>query len=404
MIDQLNMRILFLSRWFPVPINNGSKLRIYNLLRGLSKHHDITLLSFTDQPEEILGYSEMRSLCSEVHVVRWQEFNPKSRKSVTGFLSPTPRFLLDTHSVQMEDLIQNSLSSKKYELIIASELSMAAYYESFKDIPALFDDIELGGFYGGSAAKTDFVFSRFRRALTWFKLRTYLSRLMNSFSGGVVVSEQERHFFTVNFPKYEKRINVIPNCIAYRDYQDIDAQPVPNQLIFTGSFRFNANYEAIKWFVQEIFPKILAQLPETKLVVTGDHAGLPIPSTKNVILTGYVDDIKSLIASSRISIAPLLTGGGTRLKILEAMAIGIPVVTTSKGAEGLAAVSGVHLLIADSSSEFADAVVAVLKDDHLSETLSVNGKNFAKEKYDWQSVMPRFLQYVENISGNKTLF
>jgi len=170
---------------------------------------------------------------------------------------------------------------------------------------------------------------------------------------------------------------------------------VSGQLIYTGSFLFPANYEAMKWFVQEIFPKILLQLPETQLLITGDHADLPFPHSHNVKLVGYVDDIKSMVASSRLSIVPLLTGGGTRLKILEAMAIGIPVVATSKGAEGLNAVSGEHLLVADSPDEFADAVIAVLKDDYLYKKLSANGKLLVSENYDWQSVMPRFLKLVE---------
>jgi len=105
------------------------------------------------------------------------------------------------------------------------------------------------------------------------------------------------------------------------------------------------------------------------------------------------------VASSRISIAPLLTGGGTRLKILEAMAIGTPVVATSKGAEGLNVISGEHLLIADSADKFADCVIALLKDDALHDRLSVNGKLFVHENYDWKTAMPRFLDLVESIVG-----
>ena len=395
------MRILFLSRWYPYPADNGSKLRVYDLLRGLSQYHDVTLLSFIDQPREIPETHEIHSLCSEVQVVPWQEFNPQSRKSITGFLSPTPRFLLDTHSVQMEDLIQSSLSGKKYDLAIASQLSMAAYYKSFQNIPAIFDEVELGAFYTGVATNTGGLFSRFRRALTWFKLRTYLSRLMNSFSGVTVVSEQELELVASHFSKHAKRVSVIANCINLDDYRELNIQAVPTQIIFTGSFRFHANYEAMKWFVGEVFPRILKQQPSVQLVITGDHAGLPLPPVRNVTLTGYVDDIKSLIASSRISIAPLLTGGGTRLKILEAMAIGTPVVATSKGAEGLGAEDGNQILVADSPGDFVDRILRLLGDAELHEKLSVNGKLFVKENYDWHSVMPLFLRMVDRISSGQ---
>jgi glycosyltransferase involved in cell wall biosynthesis len=368
-------------------------------LRGLSQYHDVTLLSFSDQPEETLEIREIRSLCSEVKIVPWREFNPQSRKSIIGFLSPTPRFLLDTYSISMEGLIQNSLSSKKYDLVIASQLSMATYYKSFENIHAIFDEIELGIFYE-AATKTEGLLSRLRRALTWFKLRRYFSKLLNSFVIGSVVSEQELNLVASHLSKHLKRISVIPNSINFDDYQELNVKKVPARLIFTGSFRFHANYEAMKWFVGEVFPRILKKEPEVQLVITGDHAVLPLPSVENVTLAGYVEDIKRLIASAQISIAPLLTGGGTRLKILEAMAIGTPVVATSKGAEGLGAEDGKQILLADSPDDFADRVLTLLRDAELHEKLSVNGKLFVKKNYDWKSVVPRFLLLVERIGNN----
>jgi polysaccharide biosynthesis protein PslH len=155
----------------------------------------------------------------------------------------------------------------------------------------------------------------------------------------------------------------------------------------------------MQWFVTKVFPTILEQIPDVRLLITGDHAGLPLPAFSNILLTGYVDDIKPVIASSSISLAPLLRGGGTRLKILEAMALGTPVVATSKGAEGLGAVSGEHLLIADSPEDFACRVMQLLKNPNLHDHISKNGKRFVKEKYNWETAMPHFLQLVESAAG-----
>jgi hypothetical protein len=110
------MNILFLSRWFPFPTNNGSKLRVAGLLRGLAKHHAVTLLSFADQPDVSPDAPELRSLCSEVHVVPWREFDPNSRRARLGLFSLQPRFLLDTHSEEMAGLIRRALAEKKYGL------------------------------------------------------------------------------------------------------------------------------------------------------------------------------------------------------------------------------------------------------------------------------------------------
>lgn len=393
------MKILFLSRWFPYPVNNGSKLRIYNLLRGLSKRHDVTLLSFADQPDVSPEAPALQSVCSEVHVVPWREFDPHSRNARLGFLGLKPRFLTDTHSVEMEDMIRCLVSKKKFDLVIASQLSMASYHESFGGLPALFEEIELGLFHDGAAYADGFL-RRFRLTLTWFKLRTYLSRLLDSFRGCTVVSARERHLFESHFPRHKRKVSVIPNCINLEEYEDLSVEPVPNQLIFSGPFRYRANYDAMRWFVGEVFPKVLEQIPDARLSITGDHAGLPLPPVPNVTLTGYVADIKSLMASSWVSIAPLRSGGGTRLKILESMAVGTPVVATSKGAEGLDAIAGEHLLIADTPDTFADQVIRTLKDGSARDRLSINGKKLVKEKYNWDTVMPRYLQLVQNAVDN----
>jgi polysaccharide biosynthesis protein PslH len=388
------MRILFLSRWFPYPINNGSKLRIYSLLRGLAKHHEVTLLSFADQPDVSPDAPELQSICSEMHVIPWREFDPNGRNARLGFLSLKPRFLTDTHSVEMEDMIRSLISKNNFDLVIASQLSMASYHLYFGDVPALFEEIELGLFHDGVAYADGFL-RRLRLSLTWFKLRKYLSRLLDSFRACTVVSERERHLFAAHFPAHKGNISVIPNCINVEEYEKLGVEPAPNQLIFSGPFRYYANYEAMQWFVGEVFPKVLEQVPDARLLITGDHAGLPLPPVPNVTLTGYVEDIKSLVASSWISIAPLLRGGGTRLKILEAMAVGTPVIATSKGAEGLDAVPGNHLLIADTPDSFADQVIRTLTDGSARDRLSINGKNLVKEKYNWDTVMPRFLQLVD---------
>jgi len=388
------MKILFLSRWFPFPTDNGSKLRVYNLLRGLSQHHAVTLLSFSDQPEVSREAPEMKSICSDVHVLPWREFNPQSMRAKLGFLSLTPRSIIDTFSAEMAQTITRLLAETKYDLVIASQLQMAAYYPYFQNVPAVFEELEIGLIHG-QVFSTDGK-PRLRHAVTWFKLRMYLARLLKSFWAVTVVSEQEKKLVFENFSNM-KDVFALPNCMNMDDYKNIDAKPTPNTLIFTGSFRFQANYEAMLWFVGEVFPRVLEKIPSAQLIITGDHANLPLPSLKNITLTGFVDDVKTLIASSTVAVAPLRSGGGTRLKILEAMAIGTPVIATSKGAEGLDSVSGEHLFVADDPAQFAERVVKVLSDQNLRSQVAENAKRLLREKYDWQGILPGFLGLLEHI-------
>jgi glycosyltransferase involved in cell wall biosynthesis len=388
------MKILFLSRWFPFPADNGSKIRIHNLLKGLSEYHEVTLLAFYDPEESSLEDVEQYSFCKQLKAVPWEPFDAKSQKAIFGLFSLSPRSLLDTHSPQMESLIRDAISGEKFDVIIASQLTMASYFPAFGGLPAIFEEIELG-LYLDQAFNDGNWIQQLRLRLTWFKLKRYFLRLLNSFVLCTVVSEREREIFRKNFPRHGNKIEVFPNCVNLDDYQGTDKTVKSCQLIFCGSFRYRPNYFAMQWFVGHVFPLILEKVPDVQLVITGDHANLPLPDTRNIILAGYVDDVKSLIAACSVSIAPLWSGGGTRLKILEAMALGTPVVATSKGAEGLLTENGEHILIADQPEIFAQSVIKILSDKELSDFLSSNALQLVKTKYDWRTIMPKFLAFLQ---------
>lgn len=390
------MKILFLSRWFPYPASNGSKLRIYNLLSGLARHHEVTLLSFNDRPDTEADPTVLKSFCQEVHVIPWSPFNPDSQQARLGFFSATPRSVIDTYSAAMHQHIEQLLATANYDLVIASQIDMAVYSSHFRRLPALFEEVEVGVLYEQFTQAAS-LWHRLRYGLTWAKYRRYLSSLLQNFQVCTVVSKQERNLLS-KAVNYTQPIEVIPNCVDVTSYRDVCEEPQPNSLIFTGSFSYFPNYEAMSWFLNEAFPLIQAQVPEVRLTITGDHANRPLPPASNVILTGFVDDVRPVIARSWGSVVPLHTGGGTRLKILEAMALGTPVVATSKGAEGLDAAAGEHLLIADSPEAFADAVVKLLKEPELRQRLVTNAHCLVRQKYDWTVVLPSFLNLVEHIA------
>jgi glycosyltransferase involved in cell wall biosynthesis len=390
------MRILFLSPWYPYPTNNGSKLRIYNLLRGLARQHEVTLLSFADQPQADPNSPELRSLCSKIQVVPWKQFQPHSWRARLGFFSLTPRSVIDTFSPEMEQRIKQALTEHSYDLVIASQGGMAGYGFCFKGLAALFEEVELGVPYE-SFIRAGSAWSRIRRGLTWAKHRRYLANLLQYFGACTVVSDQERQLLSRTIPTY-RAVEIIPNCINLADYNDVCQAPQPNHLIFTGSFRYSANHDAMMWFLQEVYPYVQSQVPDVRLTITGDHANLPLPPVSNVTLTGFVEDVQSLVASAWVSLAPLRIGGGTRLKILEAMALHSPVVATSKGAEGLEAQSGQHLLVADTPQAFAEAIIQLLKDPPLRQQLVNNAYQLVSEKYDWAAMMPRFLNLVDRVA------
>ena len=396
------MNILFLSRWYPYPTNNGSKLRVFHLLRALAVQHTVFLLSFREAEEVVATDApEIRALCQEIHTVPWPKYNPSSGTSIAGLLNPKPRSVLDSHSPEMANKIQELVAKNQFDVIIASQIGSAGYGRYFQNVPALFEEIEMG-IYHEQLAQADSLKSRLRYRLTLAKQKNYLRDVLQYFDTCTVVSEPEQVLVKTAVPGF-KNVELIPNCMNLADYEKVHVAKRPNSLIFTGSFTYHVNHEAMVWYLKEVNSLVQAQVPDVQLSITGDHANLPLPPANNVTLTGFVDDIRSWIASSCISLAPIFMGGGTRLKILEAMALRTPVVSTSKGAEGLDVEHGTHLLLADTPQEFAQAVVRLLREPALYRHIAENGFQLIAQKYDWPSVTPHFLTLVERTAQAKSI-
>lgn len=394
------MRILFLSRWFPYPVTNGSKLRILNLLQGLAAHHDVSLLSFIDPSEaaaaDPAGQQAALQALRSVDMAPWKPYRPQSAAARLAFLSSTPRSHVATFSEEMKAKIGLAIDSGNPDLIIASQWTMASYSLYFQGRPALFEEVELGVMHDGFASAGSH-WGRLRGSLTWSKQKRYLRQILPAFQSCTVASARERTLLQAIAPSY-KHVHVLPNCVRVSEYA-CSAQTRPHSLVFTGPFRYHANYDAMGWFLREIMPRVQARCPQMELTITGDHGNLPLPPTPNVTLAGFVEDVRSVAAGAAISIAPLRIGGGTRLKILEAMAMRVPVVATSKGAEGLNVKHGEHLLIADTAEAFADAILRLDSDAALRRQLIENAYRLVCAEYDWGVMLAQFLNIVDESAG-----
>lgn len=392
------MKILFLSRWFPYPPSNGSKLRIFNLIRGLAAEHEITLISFTDPNEGTPDVSGLDTFCPRIHTIPWKKFDPADNRSILGFLSLTPRMVQETYSREVERYIRQELGSQAYDVVVASQFDMAMYAPLFGNVPALYEEAEVGTFYDQYAQAASPVL-RLRYWLTWWKHKRYINLLLDDYAACTVVSAAEQRMLRLIHPGFDE-VEILPNCVDVAAYEAVQAEPAADTMVFTGSFRYRPNYEAMCWFAGEVLPGITAQIPNARVRITGDHDGLRLPNARQVELLGFVDDIKPVVAGAWISLAPIHQGGGTRIKILEAMALHTPVVATSKGAEGLEARHGEHLLIADTPKAFSQACVRLLQDPGLRSELAHNAFELVKTRYNWQAVIPDFLNLLVRISKN----
>jgi glycosyltransferase involved in cell wall biosynthesis len=379
----LSVQLVIVSSWFPYPPTNGSKLRAWHLLNELAGRHEVTLLSFAESGEASpASLDVVRRVCREVTVVRGNPHKPVGRLRVRGLLSRMPRSYVQTYSFEMATALARSRSSA--DAAIGLQVGTALYLPAFEGWPRVFEEAEVGQVFGEPVATRG---ARVRHWLTCRKYGAFMRSLVRRCSRTTVVSRVERGALgTVGCDL--SRVHVVPNGVDAA-YLETSRPKVPDRLIYPGSLTFSANRDAVEHFLGEIWPLLKRERPGITFHVTGSYAGVDVerlPNRQGLVLTGHVADIVDSIARSSVCVVPLRRGGGTRLKILEAMALGTPVVSTSKGAEGLDVLDGVHLLVADRPDDFARAVLGVLEDPGRASALAANARRLVAEQYTWPRI------------------
>ena len=392
------MNVLFLSTWFPWPPDNGSKIRVYYLLRALSEHHQVTLASFAFGTAEPNDAHDPLSFCAGVHVVRANPFDGNRTPSVVRFLSPDP---VVTHALpQMSQTVRELFSQEHFDVVIASIEVVAVYAFLAPDPTAMVleEHNSLARWMWDRYRLQTSPLQRLRCWVSWRKSCHYEARLFPRFDLCTMVSEIDRNASLEMLPGYRGPVEVIPNGVDCQRNRPGLAQPKPDTLIFNGALTYYANHDAMRYFLAEIYPGVRQQVSNASLTITGDTSGVRLTDLQlddSVHLSGYVDDIRPVIAGATVCVVPLRQGSGTRLKILEAMALGTPVIATTKGAEGLDVTPGQDILIADEPTEFGNQVIRLLRDAALREQLAFNARRLVERCYDWQQIGRNFVNLVE---------
>ena len=398
------MRILFLSTWFPFPPDNGSKLRVYHLLRALHQRHQVTLLSFafgTADPSDVENLSDC---CTEVQVVYRDPFERRQLERAGRFFSLAP--VVTRPWPDLQAAVDRLYAQTTFDVVIASTSTMAAY--ALRADPSTRKVIEEHNSF------SRWMYERYRSQqqpiqrlrcwVSWQKARAYESRLFRQIDLCTMVSAQDQAATLALVSLKHTRVEVVPNGVDCTLNRPGLFEVRPATLVYNGALTYSANYDAVYFFLSAIYPLIRQTAPEVTFTITGstkgvDRSGLPLDAS--VTLSGFVDDIRSVVGSSAVCVVPLRQGSGTRLKILEAMALGTPVIATTKGAEGLEVVSGEQLLIANAPHEFARLTVQLLQDDTLRKRLAAQARRFVEQRHDWQPIGRHFVDMVEDTARDR---
>jgi glycosyltransferase involved in cell wall biosynthesis len=387
-------RALVVTPWFPYPQDNGSRQRLWALIGGLRERFDVDLVALVDEPVDERHVEGARSRCDEIVVVLRRPFRPRSPRALAAFFHPYPRSVVATYTPELRAAVDRLAAARPHDVVVASQIHVARYVEHVVGGPArVLDDFELAVIRDASPDTTGV--KRLRHLLTWLKQRAYARHVVHSFDLCVVVSQAERDAVAAIAP--DANLAVVANGVDLEG-NTLRTDPVePDTMVHAGPLAFYANLEAVEWFTREVLPLIRRERPDATLRVTGrvPKALDALPQGPGVDYTGYLDDIRPAIGAASVSVVPLQRGGGTRLKILESLALGTPVVATSKGVEGLDLVPGREVLVADTAADFARAVVDVLADPARRAELRLAGRAAVEQRYGWAPIVRSFVELVD---------
>ncbi len=376
------MKLLAVSTWFPSPPDNGSTLRAFHLLRELGRHHDVDLLSFCGTGLPDAGrIAPLREFCASVHVVPRSPFH-SGTLTPRGLFSTVPRAYVQGYSEDMHAQVAASIAG--HDAALALQITAAQYFRRVTSLPVIFEEAEVAVIRDAAASESR-ALMRLRRNLTWFKYSRFVRDLCGRFDRTTVVSDSERALLA-GMGCDARRVAVVPNGVDVGDLE-WPAGPRHDRLIYPGALSYAANEDAVRWFLSEVLPAIHRVRPAVDVWVTGDPGGVTpadLPPAARLTLTGRLADVRPAIAGSMICVVPLRVGGGTRLKILQSMALGTPVVSTSKGAEGLDVVPERSILIGDTPEAFASQTLRLLAEPALRDRIAADARALVRDHYTWE--------------------
>ena len=385
------MNILLLTQVMPYPPDSGPKIKTYNVIKYIARHHRVTLASFVrgDQSEHA---RHLERYCQAVHTV------PMERGAMRdcwymglSFLIGQPFMILRDDRRAMRDLIDRLGAEQLFDVVHADQLNMGQYAER---VPGAFKILDAHNalwllyqrlWETMSPGPRKWLLGR-----DWRLLKSYEGRLVREFDAVLAVSREDKAALqeAAGQPVDAASTTVIPIAIDTDKVAVVEREAEPRHVLHIGTMYWPPNIDGVNWFIREVYPLIRRERPDVQFDVVGsrppddlvalNEAGLGIS------VTGYVADPTPYFQRAALMVVPLRAGGGMRVKILNALAQGIPIVSTTLGHEGIAVTPGQDILVGDTAESFAAKVLQVLNDPDLGSRLATSGRRMAEQTYDYR--------------------
>ncbi len=387
------MKVLFLAHRIPFPPDKGDKIRSYNVLKYLARRHDVTLLCPIDQEGDLKHVNNLEAL---VQKVIYEHLNPVQIKigMLKNFLTGKPLTVANFWSPTLKSKLDALVIKEKFDAVYVFSSTMAEYVWDM-DIPVKiidFCDLDSAKFLQFSKnAKIPFKWIYQREA---DRLQAYEQRAAAFFDHILFISAEEKSLFDSN--GYAQKLSLMSNGVDLNQYfgdelpaRHFDSLQSAPLIAFTGVMDYLPNVDAALWFAKNVMPLLRKEKPGTLCYILGKN---PVPKIRalhdferGIIVTGYVRDMRASLAEADVFVAPMRIARGMQTKILEAMACGVPVVSSPASSRGIGATSGVELLTAETANEFAQKTLSILGDSSLASRLRKTAFDFLQRNFNWES-------------------
>ena len=396
------MRILYVCHRFPFPPKRGGKIRPFNMISHLSKNHQVDVVSISRSKEEeeegkgISEYCNSYTSCKISNILAWS----KALLFGATFLPASFGYF---HSFKMKKSIKKLLTDNHYDLIFVHCSSVAHYVSWVKDVPKILDfgDMDSQKWLEYSKFKS-FPFSLIYK-IEGIKLEHEEKRLATKFNFSSCTTRAEHETLV----SYQATDNTFwfPNGVD-AEYFHTQTGYVENQICFIGRMDYYPNQEGMFWFCEHVWPKILASDADLKLVIVGANPSEKVRELEkltNVTVTGLVPDVRPYVLDSALTVAPLRIARGTQNKILESMAMGIPVICSQQAAGGIDAVEDEHVLVARDADQYVEAVLKLTGNKEYRRQLGAYARQRVLTHHNWESSMKRMDDLLQRCLNNEKL-
>jgi sugar transferase (PEP-CTERM/EpsH1 system associated) len=414
------VNILWLNAGLLLPLDKGGKLRTWHVMRNLAARHEITYLSFSDPAQPTEDREGMHAVCAHLRTI------PRTdpAKGTTRFYLDAARYLVDPvpyavakyRSAAFKQELQQLLEQRRFDAIVCDFLPPVVNLPERLPCPAiLFTHNVEAEIWRRHAENARGPVAKALLSQQWRRMLRFEQDALSRFDLVLAVSEADGQTFerlypgALKTPAHVVQTGVDTTYFAPSDPAEAGSLEGPAKaghhrahLVFTGSMDWLPNEDGMLYFVREMLPRIREAEPGATLSIIGRA---PTPAVKRLAdeagieVTGRVDDVRPHIAAGAVYVVPLRIGGGTRLKIFEAMSMGKAVVSTTIGAEGLPVTSGRDVVIADDPAQFAQAVVGLIRDGAARRRIETEARRLVVERYDWSAVAEDFENALTRVCG-----